>query len=251
MRSVSFRLTEQQQVLLIILAAIGALVGIWFGLLRPMQQKRAEIAELEEKQKKSAFANYSMDDMLATAAHETQGGEQLKAEWEATVERLATFPNQKALRSSDVGRIDYKVELFNTRVRLIQKSERLDVQLVPVDLGLADALGGTEDEVRVRTLQMRAVERLADLALDRRIQRLRKIDPLPPMLHKDKAGKPLFDEFPVKADFDIEFDNLFILFQSVFEEGQIFVFRDIRIESGAMPDDPLRVKATMSALLFE
>ncbi|MGI6494543.1 MAG: hypothetical protein ACOX5G_00345 [Kiritimatiellia bacterium] len=251
MRITSFRLTEQQQFLLIIVAAIGVLLGIWFGLLGPMLEKRAENARTEEKLSHSPYARYSMDDLLAAAAHETQGGETLQQEWKQTADRLGTFPSQHLLRASEMGRIDYKKELFDTRARLIQKSETLDVQLDPLDLGLVDALGSNDEEIRIRMLQLRSVERLADLALDRRIARLRKIDPLAPLRHTSEDAKTVFTEFPVKADFDIGFDNLFILFQAVFEEGQIFVFRDIRIESGALPQDPLRVKATLSALLFE
>lgn len=252
MRTPSFRLTEQQQVLLIIVAAIGVLLGIWFGLLRPMQQKRNEIRELESKLEKSPYANYSMDDLRAAAAHETRGGQELADEWKETAERLSTFPSwMSRTDAAEFGRIDYKVELFNVRDRLLQKSGKLNVQLVPQDIRLADALGPDDNEVRVRMLQLRAVERLADLTLDRRIQRLRSLDPMPPMRHTGKDGKPVFEEFPVKADFDIEFDNLFILFQAVFEEGQVFVFRDLRIESGTLPNDPMRVKATLSALLFE
>ena len=251
MRASSFRLTEQQQVLLIIVGAIGVLLAIWFLLLSPMLEKRAENARTEEKLRHSPYANYSMEDLRAAAEHETEGGKRLKAEWAETADRLGTFPSQEILRSSAVGRIDYKKELFDTRVRLIEKSESLGARLDALDLGLADALGDNDEETRVRMLQLRSVERLADLALDRRIQRLRSIEPLPPLRHTGADKKPVFDEFPVRADFDIEFDNLFVLFQAVFEEGQVFVFRDIRIESGALPDDPLRVKATLSALLFE
>ncbi len=244
-------LSERQQVTLILVAALSALFGIWFGLLRPLVEKRAEIASLQAQLDDTPYTGLTLEALLSAASHENQGERQLQAEWEATVERLATFANQSALRRSEIGRIDYKVELFNTRVRLIRKSEALGVQLVPIDLGLDDALGGNDAEIRTRMLQLKSVEKLADLTLDRRIQRLHSIAPLAPVEHLAPDGKPSFDEYPVKAEFDVDFDNLFVLFQAVFSEGQVFAFRNLRVEAGPLPQAPLRVKATLSALLFE
>lgn len=251
MKSPRLHLSERQQVTLILVGAISALFGIWFGLLRPLAEKRAEIASLQAQLDNTPYTGLSMEALLSAASHENRGERQLQTEWETTIERLATFANQNVLRRSEIGRIDYKVELFNTRVRLLRKSEALGVQLVPIDLGLADALGGNDAEVRTRMLQLKSVEKLADLTLDRRIQRLHSISPLAPVEHRTPDGKPSFDEYPVKTEFDVDFDNLFVLFQSVFAEGQVFAFRNLRIEAGPLPQAPLRVKATLSALLFE
>ena len=63
--------------------------------------------------------------------------------------------------------------------------------------------------------------------------------------------KLLLTEYPVQVEFDVAFDNLYLLFQAIFEQHQIFVFRNLRIEAGPMKQAPLRVSGVMSALLFE
>ncbi|MDD5706849.1 MAG: hypothetical protein PHR35_13075, partial [Kiritimatiellae bacterium] len=147
--------------------------------------------------------------------------------------------------------IDYKMALFQARADLLKRSEELGIQLIPQDLGLKDALGGSDAEVRTRMLQLRAVKKLADLTLDRRIQKLHAIEPLAPVKHAGPDQKTVFSEYPVRVEFDVAFDNLYLLFQAIFEQHQIFVFRNLRIEAGPTARAPLRVRAVMSALLFE
>jgi hypothetical protein len=251
MSAARLRISERQQVLLIIPLAIGALLGIWLGVLRPQFRKRAEIERLHRQLARSPYARLSMASLVQAAEQERDGGQLLDAEWGRTIERLASFEDQRDLRESEFGRIDYKMELFKSRAELLKRSEELGIQLIPQDLGLRDALGGSDAEVRVRMLQLRAVKKLADLALDRRIQKLHAIAPLAPVTHAGADRKTVFSEYPVRVEFDVDFENLYILFQAIFEQHQIFVFRNLRIEAGPTPRAPLRVRAVMSALLFE
>ena len=142
------------------------------------------------------------------------------------------------------------VYLSTIRQRLQEKSGELKIQLLPVELGLDETVT-SGDAVRTRMLQLKAVEKLADLALDRQIQRLVEIYPLAPVVHTDKKGRRTFEELPVRMECDVDFEHLYTFFQSVFEENQVFTFRNVRIESGPTFDSKLRVKAILSALLFE
>ena len=69
--------------------------------------------------------------------------------------------------------------------------------------------------------------------------------------HTDEKGRRTFSELPVRMECDVDFEHLYTFFQSVFEENQVFTFRNVRIESGPTFDSKLRVKAILSALLFE
>ncbi len=245
------KISERQQVLLIIPVAIAAMLGIWLGVLRPQFARRTEIDQLRRQLDNSPYAKLSLESLAEAANHERKLGERLEEEWNRTVERLATFENQRDLRESEFGRIDYKMELFETRVELQRRSEELGIPLIPKDLGLADALGASDAEVRLRMLQLRAVAKLVDLTLDRRIQRLHAITPLAPVRHQGPDKRTVFSEYPVRVEFDVAFENLYLLLQAIFDRHQIFVFRNLRIESGATQQAPLRVRAVMSALLFE
>lgn len=247
---ISLRLSERTQVALILLLTLGALFATWYFLLLPQSRMKAENANLRQQLERNNSARTSIPSLDKEVDAAKTNAARLEQEWTQTAERLATFANQTALRRAEFGRIDFKVELFRTRQRLVDKSDTLGIQLIPTALGIDDA-SLSRDTIRERMLQLKTVEKLADLTLDRRIERLVSINPLPPAAYKSPDGKFCFDEYPVRVEFDAAFDNLYALFQSVFEENRVFAFRNIRIESGPRANSPLRVTAVMSALVFE
>lgn len=250
MTPMRIRLSERAQVAGILVLALGGLFAVVRFLLWPQFEARREIREYRATlENDKSYHQSEASQRLAVEAASNQYA-RLEAEWAATVDRLATFASQAAVRRSDPARIDYKVELFRTRQSLLKKSETLGIQLIDPNLGLEDALKD-RDRVRERMLQLKAVEKLADLTLDRRIERLVATRPLPPVPHKSPDGRPCFDEYPVQVAFDAPFDSLYALFQAVFEENRVFAFRNIRIESGHAAGAPVRVTAVMSALVFE
>lgn len=248
----SFRLlkTERMQVVFILLFVLVSLFLTIRFVVLPQRELSDNNRMVREQLQGSRYASFSLTNMQAIASHESSSLQTLSNEWARIAERLSTFPNQKTMQSASVNRIDYKVQLYEIRQRLQAKSGELKIQLMPTELGLDESLT-SGDAIRVRMLQLKAVEKLADLTLDRQIQRLVEIYPLPPVEHKDKKGRKVFEEYPVRLECDVDFEHLFTFFQSVFEENQVFVFRNLRIESGPTFDSKLRVKAILSALLFE
>ena len=246
----SIRISERTQVALILFLTLGALFATWYFLLLPQRQMAEENENKRRELEASKYAHVSIPALQQAVEAEKANAARLEHEWARTTERLATFANQAVLRRAEVGRIDFKVELFNTRQRLVAKSEALGIQLIPTDLGIDDALL-SRDTIREHMLQLKAVEKLADLTLDRRIERLISINPLPPRAYKSPDGKFSFDEYPVRVECDVSFDNLYALLQSAFEENHVFAFRNLRIESGTRPNAPVRINAVMSALVFE
>jgi len=248
--SLQFLKTERMQVVLILLfILVGAFLTVRFVLL-PQREMEEQNRQVREQLDSSRYAHLSLTNMLALADHESFNLRILSNEWARIAERLATFPNQTVMRNTAVNRIDYKVQLYEIRQRLQEKSGELKIQLMPTELGLDESVA-SGDAIRVRMMQLKAVEKLADLTLDRQIQRLVEIYPLEPVQHSDKKGRKIFEEYPVRLECDVDFEHLFTFFQSVFEENQVFAFRNIRIESGPTFDSKLRVKAILSALLFE
>ena len=247
-----FRLlsTERMQVVSILLFVLfSAFLTVRFVVI-PQRELAENNRMVRGQLEHSRYANLSLINMQAIASHESANLITLSNEWSRIAERLATFPNQTVMRNAEVNRIDYKVQLYEIRQRLQAKSGELKIQLMPTELGLDETVA-SGDIIRVRMLQLKAVEKLADLTLDRQIQRLVEIYPLAPVEHKDKKGRRTFEEYPVRIECDVDFEHLFTFFQSVFEEGQVFVFRNLRIESGPTFDSKLRVKAVLSALLFD
>jgi hypothetical protein len=243
-------ISERQQVALILFLALLGLALVWSLLLQPQMRLRAENEERRQQLASSPYANLSMESLKEVAAQETEAERRLQKEWTDACQRLATFSNQSVVRRSTVARIDYKVELFNTRQRLLAKSDSLGIPLIPVDLGIDESLA-TNAQIRDRMLQLKAVEYLADLALDNRIQQLVAIAPLAAVEHSGPDGRLVFTEYPVQVTFDADFVNLYQLFQSVFEENRVFAFHAIRAISGPDIESRLRIQAILSALVFE
>ncbi|MDR2849669.1 MAG: hypothetical protein LBW77_03890 [Verrucomicrobiota bacterium] len=242
--------TERAQVVFIILLiAASAFCTVHFVLLPQREQAESNHA-VRASLEANRYAKFSIEDMQAMASHEAANLTQLSNEWARIAERLAAFPNQTTLQNTEVNLIDYKAYLYDIRERLKAKSDELKIQLLPDNLGVVETIT-SDDVVRTRMLQLKAVEKLADLALDRQIQRLVEIYPLSPVEHKDAKGRKIFEEYPVRMECDVDFEHLYTFFQSVFEENQVFTFRNVRIESGPTFDSKLRVKAILSALLFE
>jgi hypothetical protein len=245
-----FLKTERMQVVLILIFVLFSLFLTIHFVVLPQRELSENNRMVREQLESSRYASLSLTNMQCIADHEASSLRTLSNEWSRIAERLTSFPNQSVMRNTEVNRIDYKVQLYEIRQRLQTKSDELKIQLMPTELGLDETLTGS-DAIRVRMLQLKAVEKLADLTLDRQIQRLVEIYPLSPVEHKDKKGRRVFEEYPVRLECDVDFEHLFTFFQSVFEENQVFVFRNLRIESGPTFDSKLRVKAILSALLFE
>lgn len=252
MKKSSINISERQQVLLVIPIAVGAMLAIWFLVLKPQFERRNEIASLRSQLNSSPYAAQSMSNLLVIADHERKSGDEAKKEWAETIKRLSTFANAADMPSENVGRIDYKMELFKARTALSSRSEQLGVQLVPQDLGLRDLLGGGVDEVKRSYYQLKTVERLVDTILDRKVYKLHSITPFDPEIHRNLEGnKLLFTEYPVEVVFEIAFEHLYLFYQAVLAENSVFFIRNIEISAGTAQGAPLKVKAVMSSVIFE
>ncbi len=251
MKLSAFRLSERHQIVLFLLGIGAVIILIWHFGIRDIARKRASNETFRAELARSGFADQTREALDATVSHEKGVRDRLAAEWEQTVERLATFANQRALGQSNPLRIEYKVELHHTRERLDRKAGALNISLSARDLGMSEEVFTTDDP-RILMIQLRAVEKLVDLTLDRRIRTLHKVHPKAPIPHRRPSdGTLIFEEYPVEVEFDVDFANFYDLFRVVFEAGRVFVFRNVRIVSGATAQAPLRVTAVMSALLFE
>ncbi|MCL2104414.1 MAG: hypothetical protein FWH21_05075 [Kiritimatiellaeota bacterium] len=241
---VDFVKTERMQVILILLFVI---LSIFFTVQFVVLEQLNTAQELRNERdglNASQYASQSSANLLAIVEQERANLNTISNEWSRIAKRLATLHPPKFTDT-----IDYKVQLYNVRDSLQKKSEQLKIKLIPTEF-MDDALSSDED-TQMRMLQLSAVEYLADLTLDRQIQQLVELYPLPPIEHVDAKGNKTFSEYPVRVECDVDFTHLYSFFQVVFEENKVFTFRNFRIESGPTFDSKLRVKAIMSALLFD
>ena len=157
--------TERMQVALILFAVILSAFLTYRLVVVPQREMAENNLHIHQKLTQSRYATLSSENMLTIQSQEASNLTTLSNEWSHIVARLATFPHQLGLSGTEVNRIDYKVELYEIRERLRAKSEELKIQLLPTELGLDESVASS-DVIRVRMLQLKAVEKLADLALN-------------------------------------------------------------------------------------
>jgi Tfp pilus assembly protein PilO len=246
--------SERQQVLAVIVMAGALLSALWFFILSPQNRRRRALeTEVEEMRNRLAQSDYLRDEESLEKQRTAEEAvlKALSQEWNETAERLGTFANQKTLVSTQ-GRtvIDFKVDLFDVRRRLLAKSRALGIALQH-DLGIKDTVLGNE-EVRRLMLQLRAVEKIVDLALDLKIQQLSQVEPMAPIEHRppEKKDTTYIEEYPVRFEFAGTLDDVFELFHAVLEADHVFMLKRFRIRAMDPERNLFSVQAVMSALLF-
>ena len=251
--------SERQQVLAIILMAGAIIFAIYFFLLLPQNQRRRRLTrDISGMRSQLQQQNYLMGESALRKERDEEDGHNhnLCTQWTNLAARLAAFSNQAELAKSYVGHIDFKVALFDVRRRLQHKSQELGISL-PHHLGMDDEVRSNED-ARQLMLQLRAVEKLVDMALDLKINMLRSIEPMPQILHRvggsgteEDPGDTYLEEYPVQVEFFGSFENLYDLLYAILEPEHVFVLRRLRVESTSYASPGLlTMKAMLSALVF-
>ncbi len=245
--------SERQQVLAVILMAGVVIFVLWFFLLLPQTRARRNLEDgIKAQRSQLERQGYLLpeESLKERKNEELRYNKQLDEEWRGMTGHVAAFSNTIAEADSRFGRINYKVALSEVRQRLQRKSNELGISL-PYDLGMDDQVRSDEDS-RKLMLQLHAVEKLVDLALDLKIDALKNVEPLPPVQHETGANKDYFlEEYPVRLDCFGSLDDVYNLLNASLVRGHVFALRRLRIEaSSAARPDVLNIRAVMSALVF-
>lgn len=246
-------ISERRQVAAIIVMAGAAIALLWFFLLLPLSKKRDrqedKINRLRnELAKRNLLRDKSTLEEMQRSAY--KHNRNLHGEWVDLSKRLAAFPGSQEMMRADVTLIDYSVSLSEVRRRLLSRARTLGIGL-PDDIGMTDSLT-SEDDARKRMFQLKAVEKLVDLALNLKIEMVRSIEPLPPILYTTGTKQEGFlEEYPVKVEFFGSLNNLCDLTRATLEEEHVFALK--RLNVMAAPEDKpglLTVRAVLSSLVF-
>lgn len=244
--------SERQQVVAIIFGTVAIIAALWFLALLPQNVQRRYLerqiadkrAELERKK-----LLFSEDVLREMKRAEAETGRQLEDEWRRLTKRLAVIEPNGGGEAGRVGHIDFKVALYEARFRMNRKARNLGIEL-PRNLGMEETVPAGED-ARKLLFQLRAVERLADTALDLKVAGVRALEPLPPIRHSGPGGAVFLEEYPVRVRFEGDIRKVFDWFSATLESNRTFAVRGVRIEGAprAAPQS-LTVTAVMSALHF-
>lgn len=246
-------ISERQQIVGIILAAALLMGLLWFFALLPLQHKREALEQENRRmQEDLAKGSYLLGEMpLANRKVAVlEEGKRLADGWRESAQMLSTFERQSIQGTQDVSKIDFKVALFEVRQSLSKKAQERGIK-PNFDLAIDELVLSNED-ARKRMLQLRAVEKLMDAAIEIKVGRVEAVEPLEPISHRDEQTGELFlEEYPVRIQYSGTIENVYAFIHKVFQPGSVFAYRRLKVEKESLQNpDRVRADATLSALVF-
>lgn len=250
--SLESRLTERQFFMVSLAGLTALILGLYLGFLRPRLRERAELRqEVERKTIQLRTSGYLLGEapLLRKQQEIKREVEQGLEEWKTVTDLLTSFDNQEEWQNRDVTNIDYKFYLYLTRNRLSSKARGQKIE-VPVLLGLPDVIE-SDDVAREKMLQLLAIEKVVDTAIEYGIANIRSIDPLPPIVHRVDEEVAYMEEYPLQVIFEGPMQGLFRLWEAMFQPGRAMLLRNVAMEKTSLRQaDHVRMTATLSSFLF-
>lgn len=236
--------------------AFAVILLIAFGVY-PLQKTSIrlndEISELETRINscRSRFGRESLDEQVKLAQ---EINSKLEKDWQKLSSKVATF-NQNAkledvLASSEEGRIDYKVALYDARQRIGKKSDVEGIE-VPADLGMEETIG-TDEVMESKLWQLAANVYLTERLIEKGIQSVNSIEMLDPVAYLLTAfGEAYMLFYPVRIQIRCTYSSFLESLHTVEEENGFYAIQRLLVRR-ADTEDPELLEATIvcSALLF-
>ena len=192
---------------------------------------------------------------LARTLEETgRDAARLQSEWESRKSAIQTARAQislsSVLLSSPEGRIDFKVSLYEARLRLGQMARENNVTL-PADLGIPEAIGADED-TETRLGQLAATVLLLEDSISRRIPVIESVLALPPLIRQVEVDEFTHQvTYPVLIRMRCRYPELLRLLEAHHKPNPIFSLERFHV-MGMLQDEPewLEIQTKWNVILF-
>jgi hypothetical protein len=203
-------------------------------------------AELDPYQRKSE-APYLPIQMRREAGLNRQ----LEARWADLRQTVRTFRentvSSQFLTSSEGGRIDFKVALFDARQKLAELSEAKQIKLPP-DLGMDETIAADEDS-ETRLWQLAGTVKLLNTLIEIAVPEVLNITSQKPVVfelsHPDYAG---LWEYPLTVELRCDYSTLLNVLGQLQRPETFFSIRRVRVrQTGGTVPEPLHVSLTVGA----
>jgi hypothetical protein len=248
---------ERGALVAVIVVTLLLVSVILFGLLLPVQAKRAEVAGARSsvEEELAGLPGSNGPDLIRAHAAALEERIRLETRWEVLREWLDTFKTPpsfaRAAEPTEEGRIDFKVALFEARSNLLQKAQANGVFL-PDPLGMDETIAAHED-AETRLWQLSAVVKLIENCIDIGMSGVESVEILAPYDHTLSEERRVYTrEFPTRIQLACSFEDTRALLDQLQEEGSFFALRGFRAERiSKYRNEPLAVTAVYSGTLFD
>jgi len=179
----------------------------------------------------------------------------MKSAWDRLKWRVSTFGEQEKLAdilaSSEEGRIDYKVALFDARQWIEYQSRNNDTTFPP-DLGMKEAVG-TDEVMESKLWQLAANVSLAEVVISSGIESVEAIAVLEPVLRSLTIGEhPYLTLYPVEVQMRGSYSDLLKFMRNISGEERFFVPLRLLVENvDPSRPDQLTIRTACAALVLK
>jgi len=248
----SFKVSATR-VTVVFLATAVLITALWAALLAPANNQRKLVLDnIKTTETELATMGLLLDqEMLRKELNKEIGyNGSIIQEWSNTVSRLSGFKDVPEMTSARIGKIDYKVALFDLKHRLLKKASALEINLT-ADIGMDSEVNSREDPRRLM-YKLKAVETLLDTALDMKIKTVKFVEPLDPEgYHPEESDELFVEEYPVRIRMYGDLSSLYDLLSSALASDNFLVLKHLQVRSvSENQPDLLDIRAVMSSLLF-
>lgn len=178
----------------------------------------------------------------------------LAEEWRTLREKIGTFGGEAALNqwldAPEEGRIDFKVSLFNVRVRMAEDAKRVGMKF-PADLGVSETIGADES-AEVRLWQLATSVRFLEICMAVKIPTVEAIEALPPFQRPQVPGDSTLQiVYPLQVRFRCSYDRFQELIRQLNQPGAYFGLSNILLTKNRPGEqEPVDVSVMLHATVF-
>ncbi len=233
--------SPQTRLMIMIVAACVTLAALFYT--RQVRQSRRVVMDPARLHRVAG----ALEEMHRDAAR-------LQSEWAFRKSAIQTARAQislsSVLLSTPEGRIDFKVSLYEARLRLGQMARENDVTL-PADLGIPETIGADED-AETRLGQLAATVLLLEDCILRRIPVIESVRALPPLVRQVEVDEFTHQvTYPVLIRMRCRYPELLSLLEAHHKPNPIFSLERFHI-MGMQQDDPewLDIQTKWNVILF-
>lgn len=251
------KFNARQIILVALVTTLLALLGLLVFGLYPLQNRyydlRGEIAVVESRI--NAFRSLADNKPFEIQVRRAEAANaKMNVEWRELKENVRTFGEDAVLAdilaSSEEGRIDYKVALYDARQWIGYRARNQNVS-VPMDLGMKETIE-TDEVMESKLWQLAANVSLLEIAIGSNVDSISEIEVLDPVSHSLTAVENVYMLiYPVKLEMVCSYASFLKFFSSLNDDERFYAPQRLLIESvGPKKPEMLRVSVVCSAILF-
>ncbi len=247
----------RRRIVLIFVLLVVSIVVFWIFAVYPLRNESLRLQnDIQDIDGEIAMHTVLVSDepLDRRLQRERRKNRNLANEWLKLRRQVRTFGEnaelEKFLSSSEEGRIDYKVALYDARQRLEKKAAMHEL-VFPEDMGMDEAIG-TDEVMETKLWQLAANVYLMERLIGPEVFSIDSIKIMDPIAFSLTAGIDSYMVlYPVKVEMSYTHRGFLSFLDAIEQEQGFYALQRLMVERiGPGETGVLKVRAVCSALVF-